>query len=348
MKIRKFLTWTIASAMLLNVACKDDETISSRRGFYGNGILISNEGKYLTPNASVTFISEDLNYLEQNIYGTGNPENLGDVLQNIGFNGNLAYLVLNNSNKITIVDRFTFQKTGQITDEINQPKFIAFSTNYIYVTNDEVGGEKYVSVYNLADFSFVKKLEMPDVADRIVEAGGNIFVQNASFGFGNKISAISTSDNTVLFEISVPNGQIQKTISENGSLYAIASDAVLADSYIYQISPTDGNILKTITLSGISNAMNLCIDGGNFYFTSGMKIYEMNMNATEIPVNPIVTASESQEFSGLFGFNVIGGKIFTSDANGFTADSKITVYNTSGSVIKIFNAGIGSNGFYKN
>ena len=53
------------------------------------------------------------------------------------------------------------------------------------------------------------------------------------------------------------------------------------------------------------------------------------------------------EYSVFYGFNVINGNIFTSDANGFTDNSKIVIYKENGTIVKEFTGGIGTNGFYK-
>ncbi len=349
MKNRKILSWIFASALLFNVACRNDDPINEvPKGAYENGIFVVNEGNYGVPNASVGFISNDLSYTEQSIYKTNNGNtDLGDVLQTIGLHGDNAFLVLNNSNKVTVVNRYTFKKTGEITSNINQPRYITFSDNFIYVTNDQYLGDKFVSIYKSSDFSFVKKIDVPNAAERIVNVGGNIFVQNSSYGFGDKITIINSSTNNLQSTFSVPSGQIQKIISHNNNVYAIASDYGLADSYIYQISSA-GTITRTTTLTGIANGANLCLDGGKFYFSSGMKIYSMDVNSTTTPTSPIITATESHPYSGLYGFNVIDGKIFTSDANGFTTDSKVTVYNTSGTVIKTFDAERATGSFIKN
>lgn len=348
MKINKILSAVFGAALLFTVSCNDDPIIEIPKGAYEDGILITNEGNMGASNASVSFVSNDLGTVEQNIYKTNNNnEDLGDVLQAVGYYQNYAFLVLNNSNKIKIVDRYSFKKVNEITNQINQPRYITFNGNYLYVTNDEYMGPKYVSVYNILDLSFVKKIDMTETTERIVSVGNNVFVQHSSYGYGNKISYINGSSATVQSEITVPNGQIQNIISDNSNLYAITSDASSADSYIYQYSST-GALVKTTTLTGIANAANLNLDNGKFYFNSGMKIYSMDVNSSTVPATLLVTATESSAYSGLYGFKVIDGKIFTSDANGFTADSKITVYSSTGSVLKTFDGGRITNGFYKN
>ncbi|AQW92254.1 hypothetical protein CMT42_01525 [Elizabethkingia anophelis] len=350
MKATKLLQVFFGIALLLNVSCnndRSDDIPNPPTGAYTQGIIISNEGNFTTPNASVSFATNDFGTVNQDIYNKVNNEITGDVLNTIGFKGDFAYLVLNYSNQIKIVNRYTFKKVGEITKEIVNPRYIAFTDKYIYVTNDKYQGGKYVSIYNISDLSFVKKIDVSNVAERIATANGNIFVQNASFGFGNKISYVNGSTNNLQSEITIPNGQIQNIVPYNDNIYVLSSDASTTDSYIYTLSDT-GAITKTTILKGVSQASKLRIDSGKFYYATGVKVYAMDMNATAIPTTPIITASASDQYSGLYGFDVIDGKIYTADSNKFTANSTVTVYSLTGNVLKTFEAGRGTNGFYKN
>lgn len=347
MKIKKILTSLLAGALLFQISCNRDENIETiqPKGAYENGYLISNEGNFGVPNSSVSFISKDLSSIENNVFAANNSGAvLGDVLQTIGFSGDNAYFVLNNSNKITVANRYSMKKTTEFTQELVNPRFIAFANSFIYVTNDAYGGDKYLSIYNVKDNSFVKKITMTDAAEKVVEAGGNIFVQNASFGFGNKISYIDASSNTLKAEITLPDGQINKIISADSNVYAIAAGTT--DSYIYQISST-GTVVKTTKLTGIANGNNLQLSDNKFFFTSGNKIYTMDAKTSTPPTAPLITVTDNT-YSTLYGFTVVDGKIFTSDANGFTAGSTVTIYSTTGSLIKSFTAGKASNGFFSN
>ncbi|NML72043.1 hypothetical protein HHL23_19930 [Chryseobacterium sp. RP-3-3] len=347
MKLNKFLHYLFAFALLMGIVSCNNDNNDEQEIFYGNGFLIANEGTYGKPEGDVTFVSADLNLKQDNVFALNNGgAKLGDVLQMVAFKGENAYLLLNNSNKIQIANRYNFKAVGQITAELNNPRYMAFANNNMYVTNDKYNGDKFVSIYKVSDGSFIKKITFTDAAERIVEAGNNIFVQNASFGYGNKISYINTSTNEVQSTITLPSGNINKIISSNQNVYAIAAGT--ADSYIYQISST-GNITKTTTLTGIANATNLEISNGKFYFSSGKNVYTMDMSATTAPTSPLFTVANSVDnFSALYGFSVINDKIFTSDSNGFTQASKIVVYNTSGAIIRAFTTGIGSNSVYPN
>ena len=345
MKISKLLSALFAATLLFTTSCRTDDPIDEPqpKGAYENGIFLSNEGNFGSPTATVSFISNDLS-IENKIYSANNGgAALGDVLQNIGVNGDNAYLILNNSNKIEIVNRYTFKKVATVSDQVSQPRYIAFTGNNFYVTNSS-GSSKFVNVYNSTTNAFVKKIDLTSSGERIVEASGKIFVQNASFGSGNKITIINPTSNTVEKEVTVPNGNIKKTISTGGNVYTIASTST--DSYIYKLSPT-GVISSTITLTGIANGNNLEIDGTKFFFSSGAKVYSMDLSSTVIPTTPVLTLTDNS-WSALYGFSVIDGKIYISNANGFTADSTVEIYSTAGTLLKTVTAGRGTNGFYKN
>ena len=341
------ITGLIALLALTAVSCNRDEAdaiIPAEK--HENGILVANEGKFGTPNAELSYISRGFSSIKNDIYKTTNGENLGDVLQHVNFHNGEAYLVVNNSNKIIITDRYTFQKKAEITQDIKNPRYITFAGNQAYVTNSTYGGEQSVTIYNTENNSLIKKIPSSDVVERIVTAGTNVFVQNASFGTGNKLTIISSASNSVTGTITVPNGAINKTISYNDEVYVIAGKATETDSHIYKYN-SSGNLTSTVTLTGIKNANNIEIDNGNIYFTAGTGVYSMPLSSSAAPSSPVFSVAENG-YSTLYGFNVIDGLIYISDANGFTQASKVSIHTPSGTILKTFLSGIGTNAFYKN
>ena len=100
-----------------------------------------------------------------------------------------------------------------------------------------------------------------------------------------------------------------------------------------------GNVEK-IALTGVSGAQKLALDKGKLYFlTSENKVY----NLTATTANLMFTATTSYAY----GFNVIDGNVYVSDAS-FTGDSKARIYNSTGTLVKTLTTGIATNGFYKN
>lgn len=103
---------------------------------FNDGVFILNEGGAGSNNASVSFLSNTGN-LQNNIYATVNPTvgALGDTAQNMAIHGDYAYIVLNISNTIKIVNSQTFQHVATINTGLNNPRYMTFSNGKAYVTN---------------------------------------------------------------------------------------------------------------------------------------------------------------------------------------------------------------------
>ncbi|MCU7618593.1 hypothetical protein NZ698_15470 [Chryseobacterium sp. PBS4-4] len=353
MNFKKILPFLFASALLFNVACSDDDFVEPTKAeAYENGIFIANEGGFSTPTSEVSFVSNDLSIFENKIYKTNNNENLGNVLQSIGFTGENAYLVSNVPNKIDIVNRYNFKKQTTVTANLDNPRYIAFSGSQYFVTNNNFFNVMKLNIYNTSTNAFVTSINFPRSAEKVVEANGKIVVQTDGITYqtvapygelptGYSLTIVNPSTNAVATTLTLPsNGIIRDLISYNGDAYVLASSNTA--SYIYKVNTTAGTF--TTTTLTLGQAQKLRIDANRFYFNdSSNKIYAMDLTSTTTPTTPIVTTT-----GNLYGFNVIDGKIYTSDAS-FTGDSKVNIYSVNGgTLLKTLTTGIGTNGFYKN
>ncbi|REC63480.1 hypothetical protein DRF65_05120 [Chryseobacterium pennae] len=353
MNIKRILPLAFASMLLFNVSCSSDNDAETNETQvdYTNGILVSNEGGFTKPTSDVTFISNNLGTVYSNIYANNNKgEAFGKVLQSIGFSGDKAYLVANIPNKIDIVNRKTFKVQTTVTENLDNPRYIAFSGNKFFVTNNNFSGKKKVNAYNISDNAYVGSIEFPRLAEKVVEAEGNIIVQTDGVGYdavfneiptGYTITVVNPSTMVNPTTITLPaKGIIKDLIAYKGIAYVLVADTT--DSYIYKINSAAGNYTTT-TLTSIPNVQKLRAYNNEFFFiTDTRKIYEKPIVAGA-PIMPVATA-----VGNVYGFDVIDGKIFAAETN-FTEDGKVNVYDAlSGTLVKTFTAGVGTNGFYKN
>ena len=161
MKNYKMFIATLVSAVVL-VSCSKDELevpVYQSKGVFDSGVLILNEGNFNASDASISFIPFDLSRVENNVFSTLNSGlPLGDVAQSLTFSGDLAYIVVNNSNKIQIVNRYTLKKSGEISTGLSNPRYVSISNNKIFVTNwgsSSITTDDYVAVYNQSNNSFL-------------------------------------------------------------------------------------------------------------------------------------------------------------------------------------------------
>lgn len=341
MKLKNLYLGIIASAFLFASCSNDDSNENDTPlGAYDNGILILNEGNFGRPNASVSYLSNDFTTLQNNIFGLVNPTKvLGDVGQSISFDGDKAFIVINNSNEVEVVNRYTFESLGTITENLENPRYSVVLNGKLYVTN---AISKAVTVYDAATFAYISTIPIDKKVERIVVANGKLYVMNGAFGSGNEVSVVNVSTNAVSV-ITVEEG-INSIEEKNGNVYVLCGND--SKSKLFKINTTNDTAtsIESTTLKG---ALNMDIDGDKIYYTQATEVYAINLTATAFSDKPLFSVKDNS-WSTFYGFGVIDGKIYSGDANGFTADGTVTVYSSTGSVLKTVTVGIGPNGFYSN
>lgn len=342
MKLKNLYLGIIASAFLFaSCSSDDDDKIDVPLGAYDNGVLILNEGNWGTPNASVSYISNDLATFQNDIFKLVNtPAVLGDVAQSITFSNEKAFIVVNNSNEVEVVNRYTLKSLATITEKLENPRYSIVVNDKLYVTN---AISEAVTVYDAKTYAYITSIPVNNTVERIVTANGKLYVMNGAYGFGNQVTVISPTTNKVLSTITVEEG-VNSIEEKDGSVYALCGND--SNSKLFKInSSTDkATSIESTTLKG---ALNMDIDGSKIYYTQAGNVYAMDLNATSFSTTPLFTTPFVQ-YSTFYGFGVIDGKIYAGNTNGFTKDGEVTIYSSTGTLLKTLTVGRGPNGFYSN
>ncbi|MCW2120956.1 YncE family protein [Flavobacterium sp. 7A] len=342
MKFKKHYVSILAIAFLFASCTKDDVAENDvPLGAYDNGILILNEGNYGTPNASISYISNDFLTFQNNIFLTVNPTKvLGDVAQSMSFDNDKAYIVINNSNKVEVVNRYTFESLGTITENIKNPRFSVVLNGKLYVTN---ATSKAITIYDATTFSYIASIELNKTAEKIVTANGKLYVMNGAYGYGNQVTVVNPTTKAIVSTITVEEG-VNSIEEKNGVVYVLCGNSARSKLFKINSSSDTATSFESTTLTG---SLNMDVEGDKIYYTSGAGVYVMNTTATSFSETALISVAYTP-YSTFYGFNVIDGNIYTADANGFTADGTVTVYNSTGTVVKTFTVGKGPNNFYSN
>ncbi|SFJ36445.1 YncE family protein [Myroides guanonis] len=340
--MKKILFLALSSLIFASCSKSDDPFEGKKPKYnYSNGILFVNEGSFQGNDASIGFSSFDYNNIKTDIYND-DERKLGDVAQSIGFDTDKAFIVVNNSNKIEIVNRYSFINIATITENLNSPRYTAFADGKLYVTNM---GSQSVSVYSLTDYSFIKDIPLGSPVENIVAQNNKLYVQKAAFGIGNSIAIIDSKTDEVIKSIEL-NDNVQGLIAHTGFVYAISS--IENRSNFYKINATEDNIITTITTTKVPNAKNLRIDNNILYYTSNNNIHSWTTTATEVNDVPVVKVKGTGGFEFMYAFAVINNQFLVSNAKDFVKPSTVDVYNMEGKKINSFDTGKSTNHFYKN
>lgn len=356
MKLHKLLLTAILGSFLFVSCSSDDNNDSKPSGAYDNGVIVLNQGNFLKGNASISFLSNSF-VTENNIFSTvNNGAVLGDTGQDIGFNGDLAYIVLNVSNKIEIVNRYTFAKVATISNGLDNPRYIAFHNGKAYVTNWGDGNIKtddYIAIVDLKTNTVTGTIPVVEGPEKIIEENGKLYVAHAGgFGYGNTITVIKTANNTI--ETTIAVGDVPNSIeTENGKLYVLTSgksefSGSESAGKFHIITLNDNKVTKTLDFTGLTHPSNLVIEDNKIYYTLNNDVYTMTLTPTALPVASLFSTTAQGVKNGINCFAVEDSRIYVGDALDFNSNGKVYVYSLQGTLQHSTTVGLIPAGFYFN
>jgi len=352
MKLHRLLLTVIAGTLLF-VSCSDDDAVTpAPSGAYADGVLILNQGGFQAGNASVSFLSNDMT-LENNIFAAVNNNMLlGDTAQDIGLNGDLAYIVLNNSQKIEIVNRYTFVHVGTISQGISNPRYIAFANGKAYVTNWGDGmstTDDFVAVVDLSSNTVTSTIPVAEGPERIIAQNDKLYVAHyGGFGYGHTVTVINAANNTTA---SVNVGDVPNSLEvANGKLYVLSGGmpgwtGAETAGELHVIDLSTNAVVDSFDFDG--HPSNLDIEGNDIYYTIDSAVYKMGIDAGVVPSTPLFTTT-GQGAYGVYSFAVHNGHIYLGDAGDYNSAGKVYVHMLSGALHESFTVGVIPAGFYFN
>jgi YVTN family beta-propeller protein len=363
MNFSKIVLMTLVFSLFF-VSCTNDDTNDAPLGSYDNGFLILNQGGFGHNDASVSYVSSDFSIAQNDIFSVVNPSiTLGDVGQDIGFNNELAYIVLNVSNKIEIVNRYTLKSVGTINSGLKNPRYIAFANGKGYVTNwgdGSVATDDFVAVIDLSTNKVSNTIPVAEGPERILMNSGKLYVAHkGGYSYGNKISVIDAASNTVSTTITV--GDVPESMEiKDGTLWVacsgnpsyVSAPLIETSSKIVKVNLATNNVTSTIAYSDATkHVSNLALNGSDVYYTIDSDIYKMSTSATALPTTSAFSTT-AQGVYGVYSFAVHGNHIYVGDAGDYAHNGKVYVYALTapsiGTLEKTFSVGVIPAGFYFN
>ena len=353
MNLKKIAALLVLTTFIFT-SCTNDDDVSPPlpKGNYDNGILVSHEGNFGKGNASVSFVSYDLDTVENDIFNATNSRLLGDTAQSMAFNNDLAYIVLNVSNTIEIVNRYTFESIATIDSGLSNPRYIAFSNGKGYVTNWGNGSDAtddYIAVFDVATNTLSSTtISVVEGPEEVLAMDNTIYVAHqGGFNQNNKVSVIDTASdavNTTILVGDVPN-----------SLQADASGNVLVlcggkpswtgsetGGQLFEINTSD-NTTTSIDFASTDHPNFLKVVNNDLYYYLGGALYKMDSAETTLP-----TATEITGLS-FYDMSINNGILYGVNAGDFTSEGTLSSYDlTTNTLVNTATVNIIPGGVYFN
>lgn len=306
------------------------------------GVFIINEGNYMQGNAELSFLDLGLNQKFDNVFFQANKRKLGDVFQSMNIiNGN-AYLVINNSSKIEIINPKTFKSVGSITG-LHSPRYIIkTSTNKAYVSDIY---DNHIFVVDLSSNQILKKIPLWGWVEEMVSINGKTYATNMR---GNSINIIDENTDQIIDSIETPFAPKNILKDSANHIWVLCGDANAADKrhFIVKIDLQTKQITKQFEIkTPQTNANKLRINAtGNTIFWIDEGVFKMSISDSILPPNPII-GKQQCIFYGL-AIDPKYNEIMVSDAKDFNSNSDVYRYDFNGQLLGKFTSGKITSDFY--
>lgn len=357
MKIHRIIPLLyIGMTLFTSCSTSDDGPGLPETENFADGIFILNEGNYGSGNSTVSYLDASKEEMNHEIFRKQNDGlELGDVGQNIGFFNDYAFVVVNVSNTIEVVDRSTFKNVMTIDTDLQNPRYIAFSEGKAFVSNWGDGSnpdDDFITVINATTFAVEDKIAVSEGPEKIISGGGRIFVAHpGGFSINNVVSVIDPVKNDLTTTIMV--GDQPNSMQLDGDFLWVLSGgkpSYLEDESAGSLSKidvgTNEKVQELVFPNTTDHPANLEDENGNLYYTMNNAVYSMNIAENSLPLNVLFTM---EEVDYLYGFEVQGSEIYAASASmDFTGNGELIIYDLSGNMLNSFETGINPNGIYFN
>ena len=328
----------ITVLLLIVVSCTKTPDFSNLHYSFGGGVLILNEGNFRGGNGSLSFYSYDSSKIFNDLFYNVNGRSLGDVPNSIVIKGDKAYIVVNNSGKIEVIDKASLESRATIRGLISPRNIGIISDNKAYVSSLYSDS---VAILNLTDFSISGYINLRRTSEAITVVGGKVFISN--WAGGKEIMVISAINDKVVDSIKVGIEPESMVLDRFGKLWVLCNGGWARQNYaeLIEINPPTNSIEKTLVFPTIDASPScLSIDGiGQTLYFLDNGVREMDIGSGVLPLTHFIEQKPGEYFYKI-GINPINSDVFVTDAVDFAQQGYLSIYTPKGTFISKMKAGI--------
>lgn len=283
---------------------------------YENGFLIANRGEIAGGIGTVSFVNADFSEVSNNIYQLVNPgSDLGNSIHSIGFTDEFAYIISRGSNRITVVNRFTFEEVAIIEGGLNNPRHFKAIGDKAYVSNQGVDSnltDDYIAVIDLTQNTVIDTISVAHSPEKLEINETILYVthQGTVLQPNNIVSIIDSTTDTIIDTLEV--GEIPSSIQLDGqgNLWVLSRGRSIVpmgepSSARISVINLDSNLItNNFEFEILQTPRLLNIDGDSVYYYLNGSVFRGDLvNFNILNTTPIIN---NLNFTNM---NVIGNSI---------------------------------------
>ncbi|RYD78933.1 MAG: YncE family protein [Sphingobacteriales bacterium] len=341
--MKKYLFLLFAALAFLASCTDKPEKIDPPKGDVSKGIFIVNEGTFTFGNASLSLYNPDSQKVENDIFNRINNRPIGDVFQSMYVFNDNYFCMVNNMQKIEVLNSQTL-KSEAVIEGLNAPRYFQpINTSKAYVTDLYANG---IWIINPTTYQKTGKIDFQPDKDTALNnwAEQLILYNNEAFVCiprQKKLIVINTDTDKITDTISLSAQPqwIQK--DKNNHVWILADGAIdHVNSKLYCIDPENKSIIRTFTFNSNKIAvselkMNASADTLYYIYKD---VYKMTISEVELPQTPVISAGSKQIYG--LGIDPKTSEIYISDAIDNIQPGKVYRYNSNGKLIHDFQVGV--------
>ncbi len=310
------------------------------------GLFITNEGNFMYGNASLSFYVPETKEVFSDVFYNTNGIPLGDVAQSISIRDNLAYVVMNNSGGIYIIDKNNFQIKGAIKN-LTSPRYIHFlSDEKAYITDLYAMG---ITVVNPKTCEIIKQINVrvqninQHPTEQMVQYKNFIFTN--CWSHDNKILIIDSNTDMLVDSITLGIQPTSLCIDKYNKIWSITDGGYKGSPYgyeapsLYCINANTREIEKEFKFNLGDCPSEVCLNGAKdtLYFING-DIWRIPVTAEDFPAEPFIPYNGTK----YYGLTVDPetSDVYTADAIDYIQSGVVYRYSAKGVALDTFKVGI--------
>jgi DNA-binding beta-propeller fold protein YncE len=322
------------------------ETVTTVEGFY-----LLNEGNMSSNKASLDYYDYETGNYRRNIYAQANPEatlGLGDVGNDIGVYGSKVYAVINNSNKIEVMDATTSKRLKVI--DVKNCRYITFANGKAYASaydgEAQLGDNSpngFVAEIDTTSLSITRTVKVGRQPEQMAVVDNKLYVANSGGysppNYERTVSVIDLKTFIKTKDIDVAINLHQLKADEDGDIYVSSrGDYYEIPSKLYVIDTKIDKVKKVfdIACSSLSIVGNKAyIIGSEFSYTTFDYIinYSMiNVKTETLLTETFLPKTVSDAIKTPYGLAVdpISLNVYITDAGDYVSPGKLYCVDKEG------------------
>ena len=315
----------------------------------GKGLFILNQGNFQFSNSSLSYYDPSLKQVQNNVFQRANNGiPLGDVAQSMIIHDSLAYIALNNSGRVYVIDINTFEFKGWLTG-LTSPR-------YIHIINEQKGYisdlyAKAITIFNPTSLEITGSISVDNntnsfnqhATEQMVQV--NNLVYTNCWSFDDKILIIDTELDEVIDSIQVGIQPVAIKLDKNNKLWVLTDGGYVGNPFGHEeaklvcINLQNKSIEREFIFELNDRPTDLQMNGtlDTMYFVNN-DIWRLGIEQRSMSEKPFIPRDNKLFYA--LGVDPITSEVYVSDAIDYMQSGRVYRFSPQALPIDTIKVGI--------